>query len=168
MSRTELARLYDAHAPALFRFAMALTGTEADTRDVLQEVFLRLAKRPAEEVIHDPAAWLYRATRNLVTDHARRRAVKQRALERMASETSNGPTTFSEADAEGLSPALAAQALASLPGEQRAVVHLKIWEEMTFARIAEVLEISPNTAASRYRYAMQNLRAALPLTVPDV
>lgn len=168
MSRTELARLYDAHAAALFRFVMALTGAEADTRDVLQEIFLRLAKRPPEEVLRDPAAWLHRAARNLVTDHARRRTVRQRALERMASETGNGSTAYSETDAEGLSPVVAAQALASLPGEQRAVVHLKIWEEMTFARIAEVLEISPNTAASRYRYAMQNLRASLPLTVPDI
>jgi RNA polymerase sigma-70 factor (ECF subfamily) len=34
---------------------------------------------------------------------------------------------------------------------------LKIWEGMTFAEIAEVLGESPNTAASRYRYALQKL-----------
>ena len=42
------------------------------------------------------------------------------------------------------------------------MVHLKIWEGLTFARIAEVLDIPPNTAASRYRYALEKLRTLLP------
>ncbi|HEY0256091.1 MAG TPA: sigma-70 family RNA polymerase sigma factor, partial [Candidatus Methylacidiphilales bacterium] len=61
-------------------------------------------------------------------------------------------------------PALAAWAIIwidNLPAEQKAVVVLKIWEEMTFAEIAEVLEISANTAASRYRYALDKLRDEL-------
>jgi RNA polymerase sigma-70 factor (ECF subfamily) len=41
------------------------------------------------------------------------------------------------------------------------VVVLKIWEAMTFAQIADVLEISADTAASRYRYAMQKLALKL-------
>jgi RNA polymerase sigma-70 factor (ECF subfamily) len=40
-------------------------------------------------------------------------------------------------------------------------VHLKLWEEMTFAQIAEALEISPNTAASRYRYGLDKLQTLL-------
>ena len=49
------------------------------------------------------------------------------------------------------------QALQKLPSSQAEVVVLKIWEGMTFAEIAEVLGESPNTAASRYRYALQKL-----------
>lgn len=52
-------------------------------------------------------------------------------------------------------------ALASLPTEQREVIALKIDGGLTFAHIAEILNISPNTAASRYRYALQKLRQAL-------
>ncbi len=48
-----------------------------------------------------------------------------------------------------------------LPAEQRAVLHLKLWEELTFEQIAETLELSPNTAASRYRYGIDKLRDAL-------
>ena len=48
-----------------------------------------------------------------------------------------------------------------LPPDQRAVVHLKLWERLTFEQIAETLEISPNTAASRYRYAIDKLRERL-------
>ena len=48
-----------------------------------------------------------------------------------------------------------------LPDEQREVVILKIWNELTFAEIATVLEISQNTAASRYRYALGALKKSL-------
>jgi RNA polymerase sigma-70 factor (ECF subfamily) len=41
------------------------------------------------------------------------------------------------------------------------VVHLKLWEELTFEEIAAALEIPPNTAASRYRYGLDKLRERL-------
>ena len=53
------------------------------------------------------------------------------------------------------------RALGKLPPSQAEVVVLKIWEEMTFAEIGEVLGQSPNTAASRYRYALQKLSQTL-------
>jgi RNA polymerase sigma-70 factor (ECF subfamily) len=52
-------------------------------------------------------------------------------------------------------------AFAELPPEQRAVVHLKLWEEMTFESISRTLDIPLNTAASRYRYGLDKLRARL-------
>ena len=53
-------------------------------------------------------------------------------------------------------------ALDLLPREQREVLVMKIWNELTFAEIASVLEISQNTAASRYRYALAALKKNLP------
>jgi RNA polymerase sigma-70 factor (ECF subfamily) len=52
------------------------------------------------------------------------------------------------------------QVLRSLPPEQREVVHLKTFEGLTFQEIADVTETSINTIASRYRYAIEKLRAA--------
>ena len=52
-------------------------------------------------------------------------------------------------------------ALQRLPAEQREVLVLKIWNELTFEQIAETLGIPPNTAASRYRYALAALRKEL-------
>ena len=52
-------------------------------------------------------------------------------------------------------------ALRTLPPEQAEVVVLKIWEEMTFAQIGQILETSPNTVASRYQYAMARLTRRL-------
>ena len=51
--------------------------------------------------------------------------------------------------------------MAELPPGQRAVLHLKLWEDLTFDAIADALDLSPNTAASRYRYALDKLRARL-------
>jgi RNA polymerase sigma-70 factor (ECF subfamily) len=53
------------------------------------------------------------------------------------------------------------QALDELPPDQRAVLHLKLWEGLTFEQIAGALEIPPNTAASRYRYGLDKLRDQL-------
>jgi RNA polymerase sigma-70 factor (ECF subfamily) len=53
-------------------------------------------------------------------------------------------------------------ALDILPAEQREVLVMKIWNELTFAEIASALEISQNTAASRYRYALAALKKNLP------
>ena len=53
------------------------------------------------------------------------------------------------------------QAVRELKPEQREVVFLKIWEELTFAEIGRVLDISSNTAASRYRYGVEQLRRRL-------
>ena len=52
-------------------------------------------------------------------------------------------------------------ALAQLPDEQREVVVLKIWGGLTFAQIAAALGVNQNTAASRYRYAIERLESAL-------
>ena len=51
--------------------------------------------------------------------------------------------------------------LATLPQEQREVIVLKIWHEHTFEEVGELLDISPNTAAGRYRYGLQKLRLFL-------
>jgi RNA polymerase sigma-70 factor (ECF subfamily) len=48
-----------------------------------------------------------------------------------------------------------------LPAEQREVVHLKLWEGLTFDQIAQLLDIPANTAASRYRYGLDKLRECL-------
>ena len=53
------------------------------------------------------------------------------------------------------------KALAALPEEQRSVAIMHLWEGMTFAEIGTVCGISSNTAASRYRYALDKMRDQL-------
>jgi RNA polymerase sigma-70 factor (ECF subfamily) len=159
----DLARLYDGHARALFAFALNLTRSEADARDVLQEVFCRLAARPALlEGVRNERAFMLRLAHNQAVDLFRRRTTREKPELAREDEASTGHpfAASARADEEGFRRALA-DALGELPPEQRAVVHLKLWEEATFEEIAEVLAISPNTAASRYRYAIDKLRVQL-------
>jgi RNA polymerase sigma-70 factor (ECF subfamily) len=53
------------------------------------------------------------------------------------------------------------RALCQLPPERREVVHLKIFEGMTFQDIADLCDESINTVASRYRYAIEKMRALM-------
>jgi RNA polymerase sigma-70 factor (ECF subfamily) len=55
----------------------------------------------------------------------------------------------------------AQRTLARLPVEQREVIVLKIWHEMTYDEIAGTLDLSPNTVAGRYRYGMEKLKVIL-------
>ena len=156
-----LAALYDAHAAALYRFLLSLTASEPDTRDLLQDLFIKLARHPGPAP-QDPQAYLFRAARNGFIDLVKRHARRRDFMDRYQNEQLTALPPQSN-PAHGPDPTLAiAQALAGLPEEQRAVVHLKIWENLTFARIAEILAIPANTAASRYRYAMDRLRQTLP------
>lgn len=163
-----VASLYDAHAPALHRFLLSLCGSEADTRDLLQDLFLRIL-RLDRETLEDPQAFLFRSARNLFLDQLRRGSRRRRTLgdyEADLRASDSGPPEISD-ETNGAGANLAvARALACLPEEQRAVVHLKIWEKLTFARIAEILGIPDNTAASRYRYALERLRRNLPSHAP--
>ncbi len=157
----ELARLYDTHAPALFAFLLNFTRDEADTRDILQEVFLRLARRLEDlPALRDERAFLLRLAHNLAVDTVRRRDTQRRAHAGLAAEPielfAAGPDTQ-----EPAVPRQVAEAMGDLPPEQRAVLQLKLWEGLTFDAIGRLLEIPLNTAASRYRYALNKLRERL-------
>ena len=97
---------------------------------------------------------------NAAVDLMRRRTTRERNYGEFAKEAPQLFTASPNADEECFQNALAA-ALGELPPEQRAVAHLKLWEGATFERIAEMLGIPANTAASRYRYAIDKLRERL-------
>jgi RNA polymerase sigma-70 factor (ECF subfamily) len=161
MAPLDFERLYDEHAQAVFAFLLNLTRHEADTRDLLQEVFVKLARRPdLLDGVRDERAFLLRLAHNLAVDLIRRRGTRDKRHEQLAGEA---PLVFAPAvqpDEGAFREALGA-ALGELPAEQRAVVHLKLWEGLTFEQIAELLGIPMNTAASRYRYGLDKLRERL-------
>ena len=110
--------------------------------------------------MRDERGFLLRLGHNLALDRMRRHGARERRHEQLAVETDAVFATSHEADEQSFRDALS-EALATLPVEQRAVAHLKLWEGLTFEAIAEMLDIPPNTAASRYRYAIDKLRERL-------
>jgi len=157
----EIERLYDAHAAALFAFLLNLTRDEADTRDLLQEMFVKLAREPQLLAgVREERAFLIRLAHNAAIDLMRRRGTRERTKENFAAEILSPFAPASDPDEQFFREELAA-ALGELPAEQRAVVHLKLWSGLTFEAIAAALDIPPNTAASRYRYGLDKLRDRL-------
>jgi RNA polymerase sigma-70 factor (ECF subfamily) len=157
----ELTRLYDEHAQPLYAFLLNFTRDESDTRDVLQEIFVKLARHPdLLDGIRDERAFLLRLAHNAAIDLIRRRSARARNTENLAAETISPLAPVTDPDEQTFRDELAG-ALADIPADQRAVVHLKLWEGLTFEEIAAALEIPLNTAASRYRYGLDKLRARL-------
>ena len=153
-----LAALYDAHAERLHAVARRLLRSPADAEECVQEVFVQLALRLGRGKIDDPAAYLFSSLRNgalaRLRETAKRDALGLRLV--TSDEDARDPIPRDPLQSRAL-----AAAIEALPLEQREVLALKIDGDLTFAQIAECLGISLNTAASRYRYALEKLKAAL-------
>ena len=157
----ELERLYDEHAQALFAFLVNFTRNEADTHDLLQDLFVRISRQPGLlQNVSDPRGFLLRMAHNAAIDLIRRRGARQKSYDRLAEETIAIFASADNRDENAFREAVS-RALDELVPEQRAVVHLKLWEGFTFERIAQVLGIPLNTAASRYRYGLDKMRQRL-------
>jgi RNA polymerase sigma-70 factor (ECF subfamily) len=150
--------LFDLTSQRLVRFATALTRHQPDAEDAVQAALTRLASDPTRlATAVSPWPYLLRMVRNEVLMIARR---QQRCT--LTGDLSDLITQVPVDEAERAESYRAVwAALRALPREQAEVVVLKIWEEMTFAEIGEVLETSPNTVASRYQYAMAKLSKRL-------
>ncbi len=160
-STADLERLYDEHAQALFGFLLHLTRSESDTRDLLQEVFVRMARQPELwRGLRSERAFLLRLAHNLAVDASRRHNTRLRTAEHAAAEQVSLFAPAADPDAAAFRTELD-EAFASLPPDQGTVVHLKLWAGLTFQEIAVALGIPLNTAASRYRYGIDKLRAHL-------
>jgi RNA polymerase sigma-70 factor (ECF subfamily) len=159
MNDRELARIYDAHASGLFHYLATFTKTEADARDLLQELFIKLARGTNVEM-QSEKAFLYRLAHNLAIDWLRRRQVRRDSEERLFRELDGAQQGAADPDTVLLARSFA-EAMEKLPDEQRTIVQLKLWEALTFEEIAEAQGIPLNTAASRYRYALDKLRTLL-------
>ncbi|MBI3862963.1 MAG: sigma-70 family RNA polymerase sigma factor [Planctomycetia bacterium] len=146
-----LSELFDLVACRSVRYAQALTRNQHDAEDALQAAFVRVALYP-KGIIEARHPWAYLL--KIVRNEALKIAQKKRAEDWMALAAEawkeDAPIDFEAQQ-------LVRHALDKLPPSQSEVVVLKIWEGMTFAEIADVLAESPNTAASRYRYALQKL-----------
>jgi len=146
------AALYDRHGPALYRVALALLGSREAAEDAVQDVFAALVRsRHKLAGVADLRAYLFAALRR-----AAARLASERKARPLVADVAAQPRCLNAERAADLE-----RALAALPPEQREVLALKIDGELTFAEIAVLLGVSANTAASRYRYALEKLRAAL-------
>jgi RNA polymerase sigma-70 factor (ECF subfamily) len=149
----EIESFYRRHGPALVLYASAITGERSLAQDVVHHVFLRLLENRGLEGVANKKAWLFTCVRNAALNDWK---VRQRSEPLDVDMAWFSPPNANFAEEQQLRHALRA-----IPHDQREVVVMHIWGELTFSEIAEALEISPNTVASRYRYALAKLREEL-------
>jgi RNA polymerase sigma factor (sigma-70 family) len=145
--------LYRQHGSALLLFASAITGDRNRAQDMVHQVFVKLLENGNLRHAVDMKAYLFACVRNAALND-----VKARQRDVALNEESAWFVPPNQGYAEELN---LRRALCALPHDQRQVVILHVWGELTFSQIAQLLSISSNTAASRYRYALARLREAM-------
>ena len=146
------------HGPALMLLARQYCATRSDAEDAVQDGFVRFWRSRGRTL--DPIAYLFACVRSAAMDLSR----GERRRDRYEGEAQPAPEAEDWTDELERSElrSCVATALQTLPAEQREVLVMKIWGELTFAQVAAALQIKPDTAASRYRYALAKLETSLP------
>lgn len=155
-----LEELFHRYQGQLLSFAYRMVG-DADMADSLaQDVFLRVMRHADKFDPTQPVRpWLYTIAANLCRDHLfkqGRRAVSELNMEPEAPVL--GPL---EQLATGEDCSRVKQAVADLPEIYRQIVIMRIYEQLPYAEIAEILKIREGTARSRMEYALNRLRKVL-------
>jgi RNA polymerase sigma-70 factor (ECF subfamily) len=147
----------------MFLYARQLCRNDADAADVVQEAFLRVWRKHANDGVTEPdlPALCYAAVRYTVLDRQRQAARRHRREIAAGESLYDQPPLFESSLEQAEEHARLEAAIHRLPVEQREVLTLKIWGELTFQQIATVTDESPNTIASRYRLALAALRQEL-------
>jgi RNA polymerase sigma-70 factor, ECF subfamily len=146
--------LYDRLGRSLLRVARVMLRDPTEAEDAVQDVFVGLVRyRDRLTQVQDLDAYVFTMLRYGVLRRLQRQQKEKRRL-RELTRIETAKQEFCSADELDV-------ALKSLPPEQREVIALKIDGGLTFAQIAEVLDVNANTAASRYRYALKKLRDLL-------
>ena len=144
------------HGAKLLLYARQQSRRPDEAEDLLQEAFVRIWRLYGHTGEVSPTL-VYRAIRRLAIDWARSIDRRKAREEKVALDA---PLSFSferTLEQDERKQALL-RALDRLPAQQKEVVTLKIWGELTFEEIARALDESLNTVASRYRYALEKLK----------
>jgi RNA polymerase sigma-70 factor (ECF subfamily) len=149
----EIELLYRQHGAALLLFARAIVNDRSRAQDAVHQVFLKLIENGSLSRAVDKKAYLFACVRNAVLNEGKL-ADRHRPLD---------PDTawFSPPDRDYAVEQNLRRALLALPDEQRQVIVLHVWGELTFSQIGDLLGMNLNTAASRYRYALAKVRDSM-------
>lgn len=152
------------HEARIYNFCLRLTGDADDAMDLMQEVFLgiynNLGSFRGEAQF---SSWVFRIAHNKAVDLVRRRRASP--VVDLDEELLPEPVSAKHGPAEQFQVAQHNQRiqrmLQQLNMEQRRVVELKVYQTMTFDEIAELEQISPNTAKTRFYAALKKLRGIM-------
>lgn len=156
--RGRLGQLYSAHAPDAQRLAYLLTGDRDLAEDLVQEAFVRVARRWGD--LRGPdhfGAYLRRTVVNLARGHFRHEKVRRTHLERARAETPIGAVPAPDL---GLRDVLWKE-LQRLPHRQRAALVLRFYEDLSEQQTADALDCSAGAGRALVSRGMEALRARI-------
>ena len=144
-------------APRLILFARQWVPCHADAEDVFHTAFVRFWRQ--RDRVRDPIPFLYTCVRRAAANWRRERGRREKRERAVNPE----PVFATDHDrlAEAETDEAIEEALLRLSDEQREVVVMRIWGELTFPQIGEVLSVSSSTADTRYRSGLKRLRLEL-------
>ncbi len=148
-------RWLEEYAPKFLLFARQQARSEADAQDLVQEAVVEACRRQRDGR-PPPAALVFATVRRRAIDLARR---EDRRAEREVAAIGPASESWFDTSVEDRELSqLIQDAMSRLPEAYREVITLKVWGGLTFAEIADVSGVPANTAASRYRYGLTELR----------
>ena len=152
-----LEMVYEHFGKRLYGYLVSIVKSPSDAEEILNELFMTVVrKREQVGKASNIRTYLFAIARNLAFEMFRKRSSHKETLSGYAQYLEVREDNQGRWDADELNAVR--KAVDGLPEEQREVVVLKIFEEMTFEEISQLMRISQNTVASRYRYAIEKLR----------
>lgn len=158
------------HGSKLLLFARQQTRSLADAEDVFQDALVKLARKVEEGTfVGGEDGWLpflYTQIRRESIDLGRKDDRRRKREENVVKDARSlgrdiEMPLFEEGENQDETRRILVEGLKNLPQKFSEVITMKLWGERTFAEIGETLDISLNTAASRYRYGIEALRKQL-------
>lgn len=160
-----LACLINRHQSKIYGFIYSKVTDRDIADDIFQDTFIKVIKTLKSNAYNEEGKflpWVMRISHNLIVDHFRRN--KKMPMHRETEEfsifsimTDNAPniesmliTTQVENDLQRL--------IEELPDDQKEVLQMRIYQDLSFKEIADLTDVSINTALGRMRYALMNLR----------
>ena len=144
MTTERIGDLFDAYHHRLYGLARRLCSDSEEARDLVQETFLRAARRPGSLPPDNDRAegWLVRVLVNLCRDRYRRLAVRRRPD--VVHNLKQHPSPASP-ESQAVARASVQTALACLKPKRRAVIVLRELEGLPVAKVAQMLGMNPGT-----------------------
>lgn len=160
--KAEVEKAYDKYADELYKYALMILADHGAAEDAVQQVFVKMMKMGNSILqIESHDDYLRKAVRNecydIIKKHNRFKGLVKKLSSMPTIEGLDGKES-SEAERE-----LLEGAIKKLSPKEREVLHMKVYEDKTLSEIGNIIDVSVNTVASRYRYALSKLRQILSL-----
>ncbi|GAA4426796.1 RNA polymerase sigma factor [Bremerella cremea] len=163
LNEADIAALHQLHAEELRRFLIGVVGEVNLAQDIVQIAFRKLLEVGHETQAESRKAWLFQVAYREALDHRRRNATQKRILQQLHQQPRTAPESPAADDSivRQETAESVRQAIEQLSPDLQQIVRMRIYDDKTFAQIAEELGIPLGTALGRMRNAMNRLREKL-------